>query len=78
MIIFRRIYIHTHTHTKTTKEREIDISYSRLEEVKQREKMSFRDLRQLTENLRVLGYPRTVSLDAFREPNFKLVAGTSI
>jgi len=36
--------------------------------------MSFRDLRQLTENLRVLGYPRTVSLDAFREPNFKLVA----
>ena len=38
--------------------------------------MSFRDLRQLTENLRVLGYPRTVSLDAFREPNFKLVAGT--
>ena len=36
--------------------------------------MSFRDLRLLTENLRVLGYPRTVSLDAFREPNFKLVA----
>ena len=39
--------------------------------------MSFRDLRLLTENLRVLGYPRTVSLDAFREPNFKLVAGKS-
>lgn len=36
--------------------------------------MSFRDLRLLTENLRVLGYPKTVSLDAFREPNFKLVA----
>jgi clusterin-associated protein 1 len=36
--------------------------------------MSFRDLRLLTENLRVLGYPTTVSLDSFREPNFKLVA----
>ena len=39
--------------------------------------MSFRDLRLLTENLRVLGYPTTVSLDSFREPNFKLVAGES-
>jgi len=36
--------------------------------------MSFRDLRQLTESLRVLGYPQIVSLDSFREPNFKLVA----
>lgn len=36
--------------------------------------MSFRDLRCLTENLRVLGYPNIVSLDSFREPNFKLVA----
>lgn len=37
--------------------------------------MSFRDLRCLTESLRVLGYPQIVSLDSFREPNFKLVAG---
>jgi len=36
--------------------------------------MSFRDLRCLTESLRVLGYPQIVSLDSFREPNFKLVA----
>jgi len=36
--------------------------------------MSFRDLRALTENLRVLGYPRLVSMESFRESNFKLVA----
>ena len=40
--------------------------------------MSFRDLRCLTESLRVLGYPQIVSLDSFREPNFKLVAGKLI
>ncbi|XP_043482494.1 clusterin-associated protein 1 [Leptopilina heterotoma] len=36
--------------------------------------MSFRDLRNFTEMLRVLGYPRLVSLSNFRSPNFPLVA----
>lgn len=36
--------------------------------------MSFRDLRRLTEGLRVLGYPRLVSVANFYEPNFRLVA----
>jgi len=39
-----------------------------------RHKMSFRDSRLLTENLRVLGYPKLVSIESFRESNFKLVA----
>jgi len=37
-------------------------------------RMSFRDLRTLTENLRLLGYPNMVSMESFREANFKLVA----
>ena len=36
--------------------------------------MSYRDLRNLTEGLRVLGYPRLISIENFREPNFKLVS----
>lgn len=36
--------------------------------------MSFRDLRSLTEMMRALGYPRLVSLENFRQPNFPLVA----
>ncbi|XP_012283918.1 clusterin-associated protein 1 isoform X2 [Orussus abietinus] len=36
--------------------------------------MSFRDLRNLTEMMRVLGYPRLISLSNFRLPNFPLVA----
>ena len=38
-------------------------------------RMSFRELRMLTENLRLLGYPKVVSMESFREANFKLVAG---
>ncbi|XP_068003461.1 clusterin-associated protein 1 isoform X5 [Melanerpes formicivorus] len=36
--------------------------------------MSFRDLRNLTEMMRALGYPRLISMENFRTPNFKLVA----
>ncbi|KAG7189456.1 hypothetical protein KM043_017153 [Ampulex compressa] len=36
--------------------------------------MSFRDLRNFTEMMRVLGYPRLISLANFRLPNFPLVA----
>ena len=36
--------------------------------------MSYRDLRALTEQLRALGFPRLVSLENFRQPNFPLVA----
>ncbi|EDQ87219.1 uncharacterized protein MONBRDRAFT_27399 [Monosiga brevicollis MX1] len=37
-------------------------------------KMSYRDLRNFTEMLRALGYPRLVSIENFRQPNFPLVA----
>ncbi|XP_012256437.2 clusterin-associated protein 1 [Athalia rosae] len=36
--------------------------------------MSFKDLRNFTEMMRVLGYPRLISLANFRVPNFPLVA----
>ncbi|XP_017763202.1 PREDICTED: clusterin-associated protein 1 [Eufriesea mexicana] len=36
--------------------------------------MSFRDLRNFTEIMRVLGYPRLISVGNFRLPNFPLVA----
>ena len=36
--------------------------------------MSYRDLRSLTEMMRALGYPRLISLENFRTPNFQLVA----
>ncbi|XP_076336307.1 clusterin-associated protein 1 homolog [Tachypleus tridentatus] len=37
-------------------------------------KMSYRDLRNFTEMMRVLGYPRMVSMKNFCNPNFPLVA----
>ncbi|KAK0087107.1 hypothetical protein PV325_001776 [Microctonus aethiopoides] len=36
--------------------------------------MSCRDLRNFTETMRFLGYPRLISLSNFRSPNFNLVA----
>eukprot|EP00736_Rhodelphis_marinus_P012971 Rmarinus@m.16197 len=36
--------------------------------------MSFRELRNLCESLRILGYPRLVSMESFRTPNFENVA----
>mmetsp|Transcript_8959 Transcript_8959/g.16123 ORF Transcript_8959/g.16123 Transcript_8959/m.16123 type:complete len:420 (-) Transcript_8959:14-1273(-) len=36
--------------------------------------MSFRELRNFTEVMRSLGYPRMVSMENFRNPNFELVA----
>jgi len=36
--------------------------------------MSFRDLRSLTEMMRALGYPRLISMENFRQPNFRLVS----
>ncbi|XP_038676180.1 clusterin-associated protein 1 homolog isoform X2 [Scyliorhinus canicula] len=36
--------------------------------------MSFRDLRNFTEMMRALGYPRLISMENFRIPNFPLVA----
>nr|XP_046225021.1 clusterin-associated protein 1 homolog isoform X1 [Oncorhynchus gorbuscha] len=36
--------------------------------------MSFRDLRNFTEMMRALGYPRLISMENFRTPNFALVA----
>jgi clusterin-associated protein 1 len=36
--------------------------------------MSYRELRSFTEMMRTLGYPRPISMDNFRTPNFPLVA----
>jgi len=36
--------------------------------------MSFRDMRNFTEMMRALGYPRLISMENFRQPNFTLVA----
>ncbi|XP_071813296.1 clusterin-associated protein 1-like [Apostichopus japonicus] len=36
--------------------------------------MSYRDLRNFTEMMRALGYPRLISMENFRTPNFSLVA----
>ena len=36
--------------------------------------MSYRDLRSLTEMMRALGYPRLISIENFRNPNFQLVS----
>eukprot|EP00794_Sanderia_malayensis_P008947 gene8947-9901_t len=36
--------------------------------------MSYRDLRNFTEMMRALGYPRLISMENFRSPNFALVA----
>lgn len=36
--------------------------------------MSIRELRQFSEIMRVLGYPRLLSVENFRQPNFALVA----
>jgi clusterin-associated protein 1 len=36
--------------------------------------MSYRDLRSLTEMMRALGYPRLISIENFRDPNFQLVS----
>ncbi|KAL3151430.1 hypothetical protein ABBQ38_012438 [Trebouxia sp. C0009 RCD-2024] len=36
--------------------------------------MSFRELRSFVEIMKALGYPRLISLDSFRLPNFELVA----
>lgn len=36
--------------------------------------MSYRELRNFTERMKALGYPRIISMDNFRTPNFELVA----
>ena len=36
--------------------------------------MSYRDLRNLTEMMRALNFPKHLSLESFRQPNFPLVA----
>ncbi|CAJ0587536.1 unnamed protein product, partial [Mesorhabditis spiculigera] len=36
--------------------------------------MSYRELRNLCEMCRIAGFPRPISIDSFREPNFPLVA----
>jgi clusterin-associated protein 1 len=36
--------------------------------------MSFRELRDFSESVRALGYPRLISIENFRVPNFELVA----
>lgn len=36
--------------------------------------MSFRELRTFTETMRILGYPRTISVESFKIPNVELVA----
>uniref|UniRef100_A0A3P9NRS4 Clusterin associated protein 1 n=1 Tax=Poecilia reticulata TaxID=8081 RepID=A0A3P9NRS4_POERE len=36
--------------------------------------MSFRDLKNFTEMMRALGYPRLISMENFVTPNFTLVA----
>jgi len=37
-------------------------------------KMSYRELRNFTERMKALGYPRIISMDNFRTPNFELVS----
>ena len=34
--------------------------------------MSYRELRNYTEIMRALGYPRLISLENFRKPNFEV------
>ncbi|KAG8445609.1 hypothetical protein GDO86_010403 [Hymenochirus boettgeri] len=36
--------------------------------------MSYRELRNFTEMMRALGYPRLISMENFRSPNFALVS----
>jgi len=36
--------------------------------------MSFRELRSFTEMMKSLGFPRMISMENFRLPNFELVA----
>ena len=36
--------------------------------------MSYRELKTFTEMMRALGYPRLISMENFRKPNFELVA----
>jgi len=36
--------------------------------------MSYRELRNFTEIMRALGYPRLISMENFRKPNFELIA----
>lgn len=36
--------------------------------------MSYRELRNFTEIMRNLGYPRPISMENFKTPNFELVA----
>ena len=36
--------------------------------------MSYRELRNFTEMMQTLGYPRIISMENFRQPNFTLVA----
>ena len=36
--------------------------------------MSFRELRNFCEIMRGLGFPRLISMENFRKPNFELVA----
>ena len=36
--------------------------------------MSFRELRNFCEIMRSLGFPRLISMENFRKPNFELVA----
>ncbi|GMS81254.1 hypothetical protein PENTCL1PPCAC_3429, partial [Pristionchus entomophagus] len=42
--------------------------------LKYREEMSYRELRTITELARALAYPRIISIENFRTPNFALVA----
>eukprot|EP00906_Rhabdomonas_costata_P011508 RCo016399 len=37
--------------------------------------MSYRELRKFTEVMKALNFPRVISLESFRQPNFELVAG---
>uniref|UniRef100_A0A914H8Z4 Clusterin-associated protein 1 n=1 Tax=Globodera rostochiensis TaxID=31243 RepID=A0A914H8Z4_GLORO len=55
--------------TKQTKSIQRDVGKCRTKVV-----MSFRELRDATEILRSLGYPRLVSIENFRTPNFPLIS----
>jgi clusterin-associated protein 1 len=39
--------------------------------------MSYRELRNFCEIMRALGFPRLISMDNFRKPNFELIAEIS-
>ncbi|KAJ3114175.1 Clusterin-associated protein 1 [Phlyctochytrium bullatum] len=69
-----------HVHAKKKEERENRLSYDKSSVAKVEteairwSKMSYREMRMFCEKMRALRYPKLISMDSFRTPNFDLVA----